>query len=131
MGVLTTSSHTSRRGAGVALAVVISLLPLLIAVAETAFFYRRSLSHFLPHHSDEVQYWSMARNFAAAGLHGGHHAINEKPPSWAFSHFIVHGPGFPVLYGSIAKVVGWHDGTILWINGALIALAMYLFIRTT
>jgi hypothetical protein len=106
------------------------LLPLLPAVMAVGLVYALFGTHpgrFVPHLTDEFNYWHQIATFAAHGWNGGYYTVEEHPAAAAFSHFGVHGPGYVVLYGLIAKVVGWHLWSAPVFNMAVLALALAAF----
>lgn len=81
-----------------------------------------------PKYNDESHYWAEVQCFATAGFRGGYFVMNEKTPPLRALHFGPHGPGFPVVYGSLARVLGWGPvsgplfnllvvaaGTLIWL----------------
>jgi hypothetical protein len=57
--------------------------------------------------NDERYYWLQIATFSQHGFSGGYFSYAEVA-SASFSHFGAHGPIYPMLFGSIARVVGWH-----------------------
>jgi hypothetical protein len=57
--------------------------------------------------SDEQDYWLQADGFQAVGFDIGYFVLNERPAPVGWTHFGSHGPAFPVLCGSLARVFGW------------------------
>jgi hypothetical protein len=70
-----------------------------------------SLLNCCPVFNDEVHYWNEIACFATAGFHGGYFVPDEHPAPASLFHFGPHGPGFPVVYGSLAKIFGWHPAS--------------------
>jgi hypothetical protein len=83
-----------------------------------------SLDNFTPASSDEVGYYLQINAFVHHGFSGGYFTILENPAPATFSHFGVHGPLFPVLYGSLGKLVGWHVQSAPFFNVALLTLSI-------
>ncbi len=88
-----------------ALAVV--LLPALLTVVLLRTVLGASLFDTAPVINDEIVFWLEIATFRQAGFAGGYHSTQEATPPAAFCHFDPKGPGYPVLYGLAAKVVGW------------------------
>src|SRR5262249_999361 len=86
-----------------------------------------SLDKFTPAASDEIGYYLQINAFVHHGFSGGYFTISEKPAPASFSHFGVHGPLFPVLYGAIGRLVGWEFRTGPFINLALLTLAVAVY----
>jgi len=59
--------------------------------------------------NDEIAYWNQIAAFERAGFGGGYTTVEEQPSPATFSHFGPHGPMFPMLYGSAARLVGWRS----------------------
>jgi hypothetical protein len=86
-----------------------------------------SLDSFTPTMSDEIGYYLQINAFVHHGFSGGYFTISETPAPAAFSHFGVHGPLFPLLYGVIGKLVGWEFRTGPFINILLLTLAIAVY----
>jgi hypothetical protein len=87
--------------------IAIAALPLLVASALARGLLGGSLVDSVPYVSDEIAYWTQIAAFDATGFGGGYTTVDERPARAAFTHFGPEGPGFPVVYGLAAKVVGW------------------------
>jgi hypothetical protein len=79
---------------------------------------------------DEVIYWNEINTFARAGWNGGYCTYEEMPCRAAWCHFGPHGPAFPLLYGSVARLTGWRPASGPFFNLAALALscAMWLWV---
>ncbi|MCB2178514.1 hypothetical protein KQH61_03775 [bacterium] len=84
---------------------------------------------YFPVRYDDVDYWREISSFVAHGFNSGQYSINEKVAPLEFFRFGPHGPGFPVFYGLIGKVIGWRSDTAVWINLVLMTLAIVAFLR--
>jgi hypothetical protein len=76
--------------------------------------------------NDEVSYWLQIATFREAGFNGGYHSTNEQIAPAKFCHFDPRGPAYPVLYGLLARFLGWHlwSGPVfhlLWLAAATVA----------
>jgi hypothetical protein len=89
-----------------------------------------SLAKFVPATSDEVGYYLQINAFAHHGFSGGYFTISEHPAPASFSHFGVHGPMFPLLYGALGKLFGWHFYSGPLFNVSLVCLAVSIFCLT-
>jgi hypothetical protein len=87
--------------------IAIAALPLLVASVMAKSLVGGSLVDSVPYVSDEIAYWTQIAAFDETGFGGGYTTVDERPARAAFTHFGPEGPGFPVLYGLVAKVVGW------------------------
>lgn len=81
--------------------------------------------------NDEVGYWHMTLTFSQVGFQGGYYTLNEVPSRAQFSHFGPHGPLFPMIYGSIGRLIGWHFYSATVINIAFVTLALGIFVWLT
>jgi hypothetical protein len=61
--------------------------------------------------NDEAHYWNEVDSFARVGFRGGYFVVNERPAAAGWTRFGPHGPAFPVLYGSLARVLGWREAS--------------------
>src|SRR5262249_3756386 len=77
--------------------------------------------------SDEVVYYLQINAFVHHGFRGGYFTISEHPAPAKFSHFGVHGPMFPVLYGALGKLLGWHFYSGPLFNVLLVTLAIGIY----
>jgi hypothetical protein len=78
----------------------------LLCAWPLAFF---TMAHYLPEvETDEVSYFLQIKTFFYHGLHGGYFFANDDVPASPI-HFDMHGPGFAVIYGLIARAVGWRN----------------------
>lgn len=106
------------------------LLVALVALAPGIVSYllvsaRANPARFVPVWNDEVSYWHQTLTFIRAGFEGGYYtSYHEGTPPAAFTHFYTHGPWYPMLYGTIARVTGWELNSALFINVLLVALAL-------
>jgi hypothetical protein len=86
-----------------------------------------SLADFAPSSSDEIGYYLQVNAFVHHGFSGGYFTICEHAAPARFSHFGVHGPMFPMLYGVLGKLFGWHFYSGPLFNVALVTLAMGIY----
>jgi hypothetical protein len=86
-----------------------------------------SLADFAPASSDEIGYYLQINAFVHHGFSGGYFTICEHPAPARFSHFGVHGPMFPMLYGTLGKLFGWHFYSGPLFNVALVTLAIAIY----
>jgi hypothetical protein len=73
--------------------------------------------------NDEITYWNEIAAVAKAGFHGGYVVCDERPAKWSLFHFGPHGPGFPVVYGSLARVLGWYPVSGPFFNLLVLSLS--------
>jgi hypothetical protein len=101
-------------------------IPILVSISALA-AQRLSLADYAPSSNDEVGYYLQTNAFVHKGFDGGYFTICEKPAPARFSHFGVHGPLFPMLYGLVGKVVGWHLYSGPLFNGGFLTVALIAF----
>jgi hypothetical protein len=86
-----------------------------------------SLGDYAPATNDEVGYYLQTNAFVHKGLAGGYFTLNEKSAPLRFSHFGVHGPLFPMLYGLLGKAVGWNLYSGPLFNCGLLTASIAIF----
>jgi hypothetical protein len=86
-----------------------------------------SLDEYAPESNDEIGYYLQTNAFVHKGLAGGYFTLAEKPAPAGFSHFGVHGPLFPVLYGVVGKALGWHLYSGPLFNCGFLTLSIAIF----
>jgi hypothetical protein len=89
------------------LAVALSPAALILILIHFLFGATIFDSSFSAVWNDERFYWLQIETFSQHGFSGGYYSYAEVP-STSFSHFGAHGPIYPLLFGSIAHIVGWH-----------------------
>jgi hypothetical protein len=82
--------------------------PAFVVVTTLALRLDAGLNDCDPVGDDEFHYWDEIASFTAVGLHGGYFVADEEPANQSWTHFGPHGPVFPILYGSMARVLGWN-----------------------
>ena len=116
------------RASRIALGVLVVAAPGIITCALLAALFDATLFDYFPLVSDEIAYQRQIAAFVATGFDGGYFTTFERPAPLAFTHFSVHGPAFPVIYGLIGRLAGWelYSGPIF--NLAVLALATAAFL---
>jgi hypothetical protein len=116
------------RASRIALGVLVVAAPAVVTYALLATLFHATLFDYFPLVSDEIAYQRQIAAFVQAGFDGGYFNTYERPALLGFTHFSVHGPAFPVIYGLIGRVVGWelYSGPIF--NLAVLALATAAFL---
>lgn len=103
----------------------------LVPVGVTSIFifgsYGKTLADFAPFYSDEIFYWHQTWTFSRVGFGGGYYTLHEIPARLDFFRFYVHGPMFPLLYGSIGALVGWYPATGVLISSIVLTAATGFF----
>ena len=116
------------RASRMALGALVVAAPALVTCLLVARLFDATLVDYFPLVSDEIAYQRQIAAFVEAGFNGGYFTAYERPAPFAFAHFSVHGPAFPVLYGLVGRIVGWHlySGPIF--NLTVLALATAIFL---
>jgi hypothetical protein len=96
------------RGSRIVLGVVVVAAPAVVTCVLLATLFDATFFDYFPLVSDEIAYQRQIAAFVKAGFGGGYFTAYERPAPFAASHFSVHGPAFPVIYGLLGKVLGWH-----------------------
>jgi hypothetical protein len=115
--------ESESRASRIALGALVVTAPTMATIVLLEALFGRSLFDYFPSVSDEIAYHRQIAAFVEAGFNSGYFTVFERPAPFAFTHFSVHGPAFPVMYGLVGRIVGWHlySGPIF--NLAVLALA--------
>ncbi len=115
------------------LALGVILIPLAVTGAFIYGYAGATVRDFVPHYFplDDLYYYRMVDTFRAAGFDGGYYATDELIAPAAWSHFDAHGPLFPPIYGTLARIFGWQPYTFLLFNLGFVMLGLALFIALT
>ncbi|HSF20299.1 MAG TPA: hypothetical protein VLK65_32600 [Vicinamibacteria bacterium] len=96
-------------------------LPSIAWLAIPPLVFGVSLFDYVPgFDNDEIHYWHEILTFSEVGFSGGYYTVDELPAPAAFSPFGTEGPAFAFLYGSLAKVFGWHPFSPAFYNAVLV-----------
>jgi hypothetical protein len=116
------------RASRVALGALVVSAPTIVTCILLEALFGRTLFDYLPSVSDEIAYHRQIAAFVEAGFNSGYFNALERPAPLAFTHFSVHGPAFPVIYGLVGRIVGWqlYSGPIF--NLAALGLATAIFL---
>lgn len=106
----------------------IILMPWLLTLILTGVILKSNLMKYHPAWSDEVIYWQEIATFKEVGFKGGYFSIGENVAASPFSHFGTHGPVFPVLYGSMGRILGWTRTSGPVINLIVVSLALMILL---
>jgi len=109
------------------------LLPATVTLFFIYVYAGARLTDFIPHYFplDDLYYYRMVDTFRTAGFDGGYYATDELIAPAAWSHFDAHGPLFPAIYGTLARVFGWEPYMFLVFNLAFVTAGIALFILLT
>jgi hypothetical protein len=116
------------RGSRIALGVLVVVAPAIGTCVLLATLFDATLLDYFPLVSDEIAYQRQIATFVQAGFNGGYFTAYERPARLAFTHFSVHGPAFPVLYGLVGRIVGWHIYSGPIFNLVVLGLATAIFL---
>ena len=111
----------------VAPALVIASPAIVTSVLLFVLFRATLLDHFSVW-SDEIAYQHQIATFVRAGFGGGYFSFEEQTAPAAVTHFSAHGPGFPVIYGSLGRLLGWHQASGPIFNLLVMAIATAVFL---
>lgn len=116
-----------------ALALGVILIPAAVTVGLIYGYAGATVRDFVPHYYplDDLYYYRMIDTFRAAGFDGGYYATDELVAPAAWSHFDAHGPLFPAIYGTLARLSGWQPYTFLLFNLGFVTAGLALFILFT
>jgi hypothetical protein len=103
----------------------IAALPLLASMILVRTQLHSRLSDFQPAWSDEVIYWHSINTFKEVGIHGGYFTFEEILAKSGQLQFGTHGAAFSLLYGSVARVVGWNLSSGPLFNAVFIGLFLF------
>jgi hypothetical protein len=109
------------------LAVAFILAPAVVISAALAPM-GGTLARCIPTFSDEIGYWNEIDCFRVAGFNAGYTCMDELVARATWSHFGTHGPGFAVLYGIPARMIGWHPASGPFFNLFFLAVASLVWI---
>ena len=84
-----------------ALSALVVAAPALVTCLLVAPLFDATLVYYFPLVSDEIAYQRQIAAFVEAVFNGGYFTSYELPAPFAFTHFSVHEPAFPVLYGFV------------------------------
>jgi hypothetical protein len=111
---------------------VVILLPVMLTLLLVRLQFNAGLSQSIPTYfgtyNDAFYYWRQVYTSYGVGFNGGYYTLFEGAAPANFSHFYVHGPTFPLLYGALAKVIGWNFYSGPYINLLVVTLALIVFV---
>ena len=110
---------------------LIILIPVIITILLIGTVLHSSITNFSPSWSDEIDYWIQIRSFKDVGFKSGYFSVNELISNSSFSHYGTHGPMFPMLFGSLARIFGWKDYSGPVFNLALLCSSLAFFLWLT
>jgi hypothetical protein len=111
-------------------AAVLAAIPAVETSLLLYAFFRRSLLDHVPGFiNDAIDYWLEAQAFAHAGFRGGYFTIDERPAPASFSHFGSHGPLFPMIHGTLGRLLGWRPYSIPVFHLLFLTAGLLLFAR--
>lgn len=111
------------------IAVLILAIPFIFCFYLPSSYLDRSPYSFVPNFPNDLpDNWHETESFRIYGFETGYYSFREKVPAAEFTRFGVHGPIFPVLVGSLAKVFGWELYSPVFYNAAFISIALLILI---
>lgn len=114
-----------------ALSIAVALLPILIICSVIYIGLNASLADYGPYSfwNDETGYWVWLRSFSYVDFNVGYNAPNEMIAPAAFNHYGEGSPFYLYIYGGVGRLIGWSNHLPILINFAILALAIFSFVR--
>ncbi len=104
-------------------------IPAIVAVLLVRYYFGTSIFAFIPAWNDEIDYWHEILSFSQNGFSIGYYTVEEIPPFLSsVTGFGTHGPLFPMLYGSVAKITGWFPSSGPLFHLFFLAFAIIIFL---
>lgn len=104
-------------------------IPALFAAFLVRHYFGTSIVSFTPVWNDEIDYWHQILSYAQNGFAIGYYTVEEIPsPLSSVTGFGTHGPFFPILYGSVAKVTGWFPYSGPLFHMLFLSIAIFIFL---
>lgn len=126
---------TSRTARHALLRIVCLALPLAAPALVTYALMARygyALENYRPGiPNDETINFLEIQAFATHGFGGGHFGVEEQVAPASFSRFGVHGPGFAVIYGCLARLFGVSYALATYLNLGAMTLALAAYVTLT
>lgn len=110
------------------LRLIVPLIPLIVNILFIGYKYNTHIFDVDLYWNDEVINWQQAKAFSLYGFDTGYYAPDENVAPASFTPFYVHGPWYPIVYGTVGSVVGWHFYSPVIFNTTLLILALYIFV---
>jgi hypothetical protein len=121
-------SARSRKGTYALAALAAIAAPAVVTLLSITRLTGSHPLEFRPFLNDEVYYWHQTATAAVAGMQGGYYTLEEITARDGRFHFGPHGPLYPLLYGSIARLTGWHRASAPLFNLAWMMACALAFI---
>ena len=104
-------------------------IPEIVAVFLVRYYFSANIFSFMPVWNDEIDYWHEILSFSKNGFSIGYYTIEEIPtPLSSVTNFGTHGPFFPMLYGSVAKITGWFPSSGPLFHLFFLSIAITIFL---
>lgn len=101
----------------------------LLAFCGMLFLLHYDLDTFAPASpNDEVVYYLQVQSYVEHGLSGGRFGVSESPAPLAWLRTGVHGPVYPVLYGTLGRLFGHSYTSGLWYHVMMLTTAVALYV---
>ena len=113
------------------LIVLVLAAPSILTSVLVSRLFNASILDYFPSLSDEIVYHHQIGTFVSAGFKGGYYGFYEATAPLSVSHFGVHGPAFPVMFGLPGRLMGWHLYSGPLFNLLLLAAAVAGFLVLT
>jgi hypothetical protein len=110
--------------------VLVASLPALVTFGLLNFGLNAKISDFRPAYwNDQVGYWHEARTFSQYGFKGGYYGWDEKPALAKFNRYDVTGLAYPMIFGTVGRIVGWFSYLPIFLNMGLLAFSLIVFMK--
>lgn len=103
---------------------IVSLIPVVIAIISTLIASRGQWQNVLPSWSDEIMHWHEVATAIRAGLDGGYYTLWEQPAPMEVFHFYAWGPLSYLFYAIPGSIFGWGPYSFPLINLSALTLAL-------
>lgn len=107
----------------------ICVIPLAVNCILAQLFFHKGLFDIVLYDKEDMFYWHQSKTFSQVFFAGGYYTAYEKPAALAFTHFGNHGFVFPMIYGTLGRLLGWQPYSILLINHLLFSAALMAYFR--
>jgi hypothetical protein len=106
----------------------LAILPTATTLLLLRVFELGNINDYIPNTvNDAIGYWHYILTFSEVGLNGGYYSPDEATAAISLFRFDVHGPMFPIIYGSIAAITGWYPASGIWFNVGFLGAALVIF----
>jgi hypothetical protein len=121
-----------RRASTIAVWGLVAFSPGVLTFLLVNSVFETSVAGFVPNYwNDQVAYWHKIASFARVGFETGYYSPDEIDMPFDAIRYSVNGPWMPALYGSLAAVFGWSLVSSIYVNIAVLATGILVFLGLT